>query len=165
MPTKTIYVADDDIETFNQAKKLAGKNLSAVIVKSLKEFIFRKESQQKGLEEIRFAIGNHGVEGEKRFLGRLILDWRGVDRGSDRIMTAKVYLTAKNQLATTIEYRGSPDTWDTGYWTNPTNWRLEHRLLIAKTVDEFNDKLPNELLDMIREAVEHNDDSIEFLDI
>lgn len=50
---KTIYLPDEEAETWEKARRLANDRLSPVIVKALKEFVAAKEAEAKGYERIQ----------------------------------------------------------------------------------------------------------------
>src|SRR5258708_38696707 len=50
MPTKTIYVADADLPTFERAQALAGDNLSATIVQALRRFVQAHDAGRVDME-------------------------------------------------------------------------------------------------------------------
>ncbi len=168
MPTKTIYVSDDDIKTFEQAKKLAGKNLSAIIVESLKDFIERQKSENDRYEEVRFVTGAHGENGEKRFWGKLILEWRGYDEKSKQILSVKTYRTRRNQIAATVEYRNPIENmWNNtpNHTFHPAVWGVTRKLFVAKNVSEFANVLPADVARAIVDAAKNDQTPVEFLDI
>jgi len=56
---KTVYLPDDEVETWEKARRLANDRLSPVIVRALKEFIMTKEaeaSEAAGFERIELEF-------------------------------------------------------------------------------------------------------------
>ena len=49
---KTIYLPDEEAETWEKARRLASDRLSPVIVKAIKEFVAAREAEAKGYERI-----------------------------------------------------------------------------------------------------------------
>jgi len=56
---KTIYIPDDEAETWEKARRLAGDRLSPVIVKAVKEFVAGKEAALAGYERIQVEYDDH----------------------------------------------------------------------------------------------------------
>ena len=57
-PKKTIYVREEDQETFERAKELADEeSLSQTIAKALKDLVDRKEAEEEGFKEITLEVG------------------------------------------------------------------------------------------------------------
>jgi hypothetical protein len=50
---KTIYLPDEEADTWEKARRLANDRLSPVLLKSLKEFVAAKEAETKGYERIQ----------------------------------------------------------------------------------------------------------------
>jgi hypothetical protein len=74
---KTVYVADDDVETWEAARKLANDRLSPVIMKALKDFVAAKNSEPTGFERIEVAfddLDDNGLPKRKAFYGRWVID-------------------------------------------------------------------------------------------
>jgi len=53
---KTIYLPDDEAETWERARKLADDRLSPVVLAALKEFVARREAEKAGFERIEVAF-------------------------------------------------------------------------------------------------------------
>lgn len=76
---KTVYLPDDEIETWEKARKLANDRLSPVILQALKEFIMTKETEAAeaaGFERIEIAFDdaddNH-LPKRKAFRGKWLI--------------------------------------------------------------------------------------------
>ena len=76
---RTVYVPDDEIETWEMARKLANDRLSPVILQALKEFIITKEmeaAEAAGFERIEIAFDdaddNH-LPKRKAFRGKWLI--------------------------------------------------------------------------------------------
>jgi hypothetical protein len=72
---KTLYLPDDETETWEKARKLANDRLSPVIVKALKEFVTSKSAEARGFERIELAFADkddNGLPKRKAFYGRWI---------------------------------------------------------------------------------------------
>jgi hypothetical protein len=50
---KTIYLPDEEAETWEKARRLANDRLSPVLLKALKEFVAAKEAEAMGFERIQ----------------------------------------------------------------------------------------------------------------
>jgi len=57
MPNKTIYVKDEDLGLFEEAKKLGGESLSSVIAEALRLFVTTKRAEQQGMKECNLTVG------------------------------------------------------------------------------------------------------------
>lgn len=168
MPTKTIYVSNDDQPTFEAAQALAGDNLSAVIVRALSEFIARNEAVSKGMKEIAVQVGSKGLQSEKRFIGRLIAKWKGIDEKNGEWIEAVIYKTKKDKLAIVIDHKGNPDMWQADAWRDPVFWQHIMRgkeLLVFDTITDMKDQLPTALAATTRQAIDRDEAPVEYLDI
>ena len=168
MPTKTIYVSNDDQSTFERAQDLAGENLSAVIVRALSEFIARKEAAGKGMKEVSVQIGTKGLQSEKRFVGRLIAKWKGLDDAGKEWLEAQIYRTKRDQTAVVIDHKGSTEMWHPDAWRDPNNWQnvvQGKELLVFSSTDEMKGKVPENLVVTTRQAIERDEAPVQYLDI
>jgi hypothetical protein len=50
---KTIYLPDEEAETWEKARRLANDRLSPVLLKALKEYVAAKEAEAAGFERIQ----------------------------------------------------------------------------------------------------------------
>ncbi|CAM3171852.1 EXLDI protein [Sporolactobacillus spathodeae] len=100
MPNKTIYVPDADLQVFDDAQNVSGKNLSATIVQALRFYI--KIGEGKGFEHIEISEGEKGFYTRKRFIGRELASANVSDRNGERMTTYVVYETAHGRYAVFI---------------------------------------------------------------
>ena len=56
MPTKTIYVREEDLELWTRAAALAGDSLSALITRALSTYVKQKEDHIRGVQRIEFGL-------------------------------------------------------------------------------------------------------------
>ena len=94
---KTIYVSEDDLPLFEEAQKLFGGNLSAVIAHALRLFV---ESRNQGgeFEDITVVVGGLEDRRSERFSGRHIADWRHLDSQGTALVFS-VYRTRRRRWA------------------------------------------------------------------
>lgn len=168
MPTKTIYVSNDDQKTFDRAQDLAGENLSAVIVRALSEFVSRKEATAKGMKEISILVGSKGLQTEKRFVGHQLARWRGFDETTRDWCEAGIYATRKDKLAIVLTRKGNPAFWKHD-WRDPSVFMQQitdtTELIVLNNADDDSGELPTQLRATIKKAVERDETPIEYLDI
>ncbi|SFF97538.1 EXLDI protein [Sporolactobacillus nakayamae] len=100
MPNKTIYVPDADLEVFDQAQDVSGKNLSATIVQALR--FFTKIGEGKGFEHIEVSEGEDGFYKRKRFIGRELASASVHDENHSLLTTYIVYETTHGRYAVLI---------------------------------------------------------------
>ena len=79
MPNKTIYVKDEDLAIFEEAEKLGGDSLSAVIAEAVKRFVSVKRGEGADMKEYTLNVGifrTQGVDDTRkiRFVGRLLAE-------------------------------------------------------------------------------------------
>lgn len=101
MPNKTIYVSDGDLPLFERAQELAGGNLSAAIATALRRYVEAEEMRENG--EIVVKVGAHGAYVQKRFQGRLVGKYVTPSADHSRVLTYRVYHTAKGNLAVSLK--------------------------------------------------------------
>ncbi|GAY75826.1 EXLDI protein [Sporolactobacillus inulinus] len=97
MPNKTIYVPDADLEVFEQAQEVSGKNLSATIVQALR--FYTKIGEGKGFEHIEVSAGEDGYYKRKRFIGRELASASVHDEDHSTLTTYTVYETTHGRYA------------------------------------------------------------------
>jgi EXLDI family protein len=168
MPNKTIYVANDDQPVFEHAQSLAGDNLSSVIVRALKEFIARNESQAKGYKDITVQVGSKGLQREKHFRGRLVIKWNGPDDAKKGWLQARVFRTAKGGWAVEVNRTPHPDFWrQRDFWKNMDFYDAtpETELLVFTDPAEADGALPRPLVKLMQQAQEREEAPVEYLDI
>lgn len=79
-PKKTIYVREEDQDTFERAKELADEeSLSQTIAKALKDLVERKQAEEEGFKEHTLTVGkwpggqrSHPETEEVKFYGKLL---------------------------------------------------------------------------------------------
>src|SRR5437763_15701369 len=113
MPNRTIYVADADLPTFEEAQERAGESRSAPIAQALRRFVEAEEAKASGFEEVTVKVGKI-AHSYKRFRGRLLAKGRVRDQNEMRRTVYDVYQTVKGKLA--LYARGAPN------WENPKSW-------------------------------------------
>jgi hypothetical protein len=99
---KTIYVRDEDAETWDRAKELAGEKLSPVILQALRDFVRDQEGKQRGVEriEIRYRDArDNGLPKAKAFWGQWIYSKAKPLSFSDENQYYAVAITAKGNVA------------------------------------------------------------------
>ncbi len=74
---KTIYVSDDDLPLFEEAQRLYGGNLSAVVAHALKMFV----ESQRAWQEVRVVVGPIGQRRQQVFRAQRVAEW--LHPGSD----------------------------------------------------------------------------------
>lgn len=178
MPNMTIYIREDDMPIYEQAKKLDQKiSLSQVLTQSLKEYIQRKE--EGGFLTITIEIGNEltlsnggtfGSYRKIRFTGRLlavnvsptrdklaydmVFDWyiyKSIN-GGWLVLREKWY---KNDG---IDFSYNPLFFDREYWTAKS---LEELKELKDPENNEKALIPSKLFEQIQE----DRDFVEDLDI
>lgn len=168
MPQKTIYVANDDQPVFDRAQELAGENLSAVIVRALREFVSKKDSQVKGMKEIMVQVGSKGLQREQRFRGRLALKWTAPSTDGKHWLTAQVYRTAKDNWAVALTRQPHPDFFSVrDFWkdADPSEYTAETTLIVVDDLANPGPELPTGLIHLMRDAASRDEAPVEYLDI
>lgn len=97
MPNKTIYVPDSDLQVFDHAQNVSGKNLSATIVQALR--YFTKIGEGKGFEYVEISEGENGFYKRKRFIGRELASACVTDDKLSRTTSYTVYETVHGHFA------------------------------------------------------------------
>lgn len=107
MPNKTIYVKDEDLSIFEEAEKLGGDSLSAVIAQVVKRFVAAEKSKAQGFEEHTLEVGQYNPRGaddtrKVRFVGRLLAKQRvytgQTDSRDDRGTNYAIYQTKAGKI-------------------------------------------------------------------
>ncbi len=171
MPNKTIYVRAEDVSLFEEAEKLGGDSLSAVIAQAVKRFVQVKRAEQQGMQEHTLSVGvlrSQGADTRKvRFIGRLlaeaeVLTGQTSDR-RDRGTVYQIYQTKAGKILV--------------WWKRWSCWEGESDLLEYAVLDalpDYNDEvvgkvhgaieiLPGELLqEAAKEAL--GEELVEFVE-
>ena len=169
MPTKTIYISEQDAPIFEEARTVAGETLSSIIVRALREFLARQRQKDSGLKEITIRTGSHGSEQEQRFYGTKVGDWRGFSDDQEWWMQAQVYRTQKDNWAILLTKicKASLLT-DKKRWRESGDYLLESRrsdLLVAAKPEKLQGKVPADLLHTVNDLVARTEQPVTFLDI
>lgn len=150
MPNKTIYVKDEDLQVFEEAEKLGGDSLSAVIAQAVKRFVQVKRAEQQGMQEYTLSVGvlrSQGADTRKvRFVGRLLAeaevltDQTSSSRSSrdDRGTDYKIYQTQAGKILV--------------WWKRWTRWEGGSDLLDYAVFDAlpgYDDEIYGKVLDLI----------------
>lgn len=168
MPTKNIYVAEADMQLFDDAAQYAG-SVSAAIVQALHEYVDAQQRKSDGYAKVELNLYEKGVRRKVMFYGaELVRVERPVEDGM-RVDT--VYKTAKGQLAVATKVRKvlpdwtkhTPHVWDNPQAWSPDFWISGDRVLAVypdveslKAKDEYLaqccqsalDTLPYEFMDI-----------------
>jgi len=169
MPTKTIYVSEQDAPVFEEARTVAGETLSSIIVRALREFLAGQRQKESGMKEITVRIGSRKSDQEQRFYGIKMGDWRGFSNDKEWWMQAQVYHTQKGNWAILLTQvcKASLLT-NKKHWKESGDYLLDsHRsdLLVATKPEELQDKIPSDLLRLVSELATRTEQPITFLDI
>jgi len=132
MPNKTIYVRDEDLQFFEEAEKLGGDSLSAVIAEAVRRFVDAKQAEAQGMKEVTLPVGVLRSQGDDdtrkvRFDGRLLSSAEiftgqtsdGRDRGTDY----RIYQTKAGKILV--------------WWQRWTRWENENDLLDYAVFDQL----------------------------
>lgn len=170
MPSKTVYVSEEDLGLFQRAQDAAGGNLSAAIAQALRRFVEVHELTAAGLREVTVTVGPAGSQQRKRFVGLRIARWRHRLGTGRRVEEFRVYRTARGRLA--VHVCDLPD-WsassDSSTWMDPGTWNEhwwepgESRLEVFETAQQLEGRVPTELYSIVARALEQP--AIEDLDI
>ena len=164
---KTIYLPDDEAETWEKARRLANDRLSPVILKALKEFIMKKEAEtaeDAGFERIEVAFDDsddNNLPKRKAFRGKWILPPKAPFPPDEVIeelgATKRLYTVAVTSKGNIVVY-----TW---VRTNdfPTDQLFNYKFLVFQSWEEA--ARDPEINGAIREAVRKRGVPVEELDI
>ena len=176
MPSKTIYVSDDDLPLYRRAQELADGNLSAAISTALRRHVELQEGRQEGFDEIEVRVGPGGGR-RQRFLGALLAEW---DHSTNEGMESyRVYRTRGGRFAVHLvreerwqdvgpdaaKYASGWRSW-VGNWSSDQTWAhlpAESQLHVADDLDALGRMVPTGLYHLVAAAVDYP--AIEDLDI
>lgn len=169
MPNKTIYVSDEDLPLFDEAKTIAGEALSSVIARALKEYVGRNREKAKGMKEIILKVGSHNSEREQRFTGQEVGKWSGFSDDKVWLMDAKIFRTQKGNWAILLSHSTkatlltNPDAWrkNAEYLENTT----KSELIVGQNLNQLKEKLPNLLYATLEDIAKKYETPVEYLDI
>lgn len=172
MTTKNVYVADTDMELFEEAAAFAG-GMSPAVVAGLRLYVAqqRRTRKEHEMHQIEVEVQDGQVLTTKRFTGRMLLRYEQPD--GIRVTTFRVYLTARGQLA--VYSRNAPD-WartaasgmdaddaDPAAWSGDWWATGERTLRVYADTEAAAAALPAGLVEAIRRAL--SEPAIEELDI
>jgi len=169
MPNKTIYVSEKDASLFDEAKNIAGEALSSVIVRALQEYVSRHQEKAKGMKDVTVKVGSHAAEREQRFVGAKIGDWKGFDDAKEWYMTSTIYHTQKGNVAVHLV-----TVCKASLLTNSKEWKARGdylvdarsaELIVGQNSEDFMGKIPNALLENVKEVMAREEKPVEYLDI
>jgi hypothetical protein len=99
MPNKTIYISQDDLPYYEEAKRLAGKSISSVIAEALKAYILDAKKKESAMKEVKLPVGPRGMQRSERFIGTKAFDWSGRDSSDEWWMKVEAYVTQERRIA------------------------------------------------------------------
>lgn len=169
MPNKTIYVSENDVPLFDEAKDIAGEALSSVISRALREYVARNKKKAQGMKEISVKVGSYNSQREQRFIGEEIGKWSGFSDDKVWLMDAKIYQTQKGNWAILLRHSSKATL-----LTNPHEWGknaeyLENaaktELIVGENLNQLQAKLPKSLYSTIEDLSKKYEVPVEYLDI
>jgi hypothetical protein len=161
---KTVYLPDDEVETWEKARRMAGDRLSPVILKALKEYIVTKEAEAAeaaGFERIELEFedsdDSHLLK-RKAFRGKWIIPPEAPfppDLPLKLASSRRVYAIAVTAKAQVVVY-----TWmhDDDFEAN-----YNYKFLVFPSLQEAAEN--SDLNSAVREAVRKRGVPVEELDI
>lgn len=169
MPNKTIYVSEQDLLLFDEAKTIAGEALSSVISRALREYVSRNKEKVNGMKEIHIRVGAQNAEREQRFVGMKAGEWTGFSDDKEWWMSATVYRTQKGNWAVHLvtNCKASLLT-NKRVWKASGDYLIDPRhaeLFVAKDVTELQKKTPASLYKILTDLAEKDEKPVEYLDI
>ena len=139
MPTRNVYVSEDDVSLFAEAGEIAG-SLSSAIVEALRDYVKKRGHSAEGYQEIELKLSTGDVDRRVTFVGRRLVRLTRPDPEGTRIDT--VYLTAKGQLAVATKVQRRLPDWTAGQddlWSNPETWSRNFWIAGNRTLSVFPD--------------------------
>lgn len=106
MPTRNIYVAEADVQLFDEAASLAG-GMSPAVAAGLRLYVAQQRAHRKRstMDEIDVEVQDGPIVTTQRFVGRKLLSYQ--EHAENRVTTYRVFLTERQQIA--IHTRNDPD--------------------------------------------------------
>ena len=164
---KTIYLPDDEADTWERARKLAGDKLSPVILKALKEFVAAKEAEATGYKRIQIEFDDsddNDIPKIKAFHGKWVIDpvepsvrWDDEDHTKGRFFS----------VATTVKGNVVVYMWKSEQGVSRDGelceWESGHRFLVFSSFHEA--AQDRSVRSAVREAVRRRGVPVEELDI
>lgn len=169
MPNKTIYVSENDITLFKEAKTIAGEGLSSVIARALREYVGKHKEKTQGMKEVSVKVGSHNSLWEQRFVGKEIGKWSGLSDDKVWLMDARIYQTQKGNLAILLHLSTKATL-----LTNPNEWEknaeylmdaTKTELIVGENLDQLKEKIPSLLYSTIQDISKKYEVPVEYLDI
>ena len=139
MPTRNVYVSEDDVSLFAEAGEIAG-SLSSAVVEALRDYVKKRGRSAEGYQEIELKLTTGNMDRRVTFVGRRLVRLRRPDAGGTRIDT--IYLTAKGQLAVATKVQRKLPDWATeqnSFWGNPETWSRDFWIAGDRTLSVFQD--------------------------
>ena len=69
MPTRNVYVSEDDVSLFTEAGEIAG-SLSAAVVEALRDYVKKRSHLTEGYQEVELKLSKGGMDHRVTFIGR-----------------------------------------------------------------------------------------------
>ena len=104
MPTRNVYVSDEDQNLFQEAAELAG-GFSPAVSEALREYVKRRKLMRGGAEQVEVDLRTDGIDHRVSFMGRRLVKVQRDHEQGCRIDT--VYATARKQFFGRIQKRGT----------------------------------------------------------
>lgn len=169
MPTKTIYVSNQDLPVFEQARTIAGETISSIIARALREFLAREQQKQIGLKEVTVRTGSRDSELERRFNGTVVGEWKGFSDDKEWWLQASIYRTQKGNWAVLLTQvcKASLLT-DKKRWRESGDYLLDtgrSDLFVSPDPGGLANNVPVELLHAVNDLAAQSSQPIAFLDI
>ena len=168
MPNKTIYVSEQDVSLFEEAKDIAGGALSSVIARALREYVSKHQKKTQGMKEVSVKVGSHNSQRDQRFIGEEIGKWSGFSDDKIWLMDAKIYQTKKGNWAILLRHSSKATL-----LTNPHEWQKNAEyldaaktdLIVGENLSKLKKKLPLSLYATIEDVSKKYEAPVEYLDI
>ena len=72
MPTRNVYVSEDDVSLFTEAGEIAG-SLSSAVVEALRDYVKKRGHLAEGYQEIELKLSTGGADRRVTFVGRRLV--------------------------------------------------------------------------------------------
>jgi hypothetical protein len=164
---KTIYLPDEEADTWEKARRLANDRLSPVLLKALKEFVAAKEAEAAGFERIQIKFedsDDNNLPKIKAFHGKWIIppDESFILWNDESVAKGHLF-----SVATTVKGNVVVYSWKRGRDTSsegePFEYDWGHRFLVFRS---FEEAAANSTVNhAVREALQRRGVPVEELDI
>lgn len=162
MPSKNVYVAEQDLKLFEEATAFAG-SLSAAVAAGLRLYVARNTGKGTRMDTVELDVDEGSIVKTKRFQGQLLIRWR--QEVGTRTRSFRVFKTANGQFAV---YERNDPNWalfsspdeDDPVWERPevvsgSWWRSEaRRLTVFPDIGAMAAALPDDLIEAVRHTVD-----------